>query len=82
MQKEQRIFMNKYNCIISQTPIHNGDGYSYGGDVIITIETDRHNLNCSLNLGSLTMGNERIMELAHIIQAALHNYHETPDKVR
>ncbi len=26
-------------AVVSRLPIHNGDGYSYGGDVILTIGT-------------------------------------------
>ncbi len=44
-QKQER-----YYAVISQLPRHDGDGYSYGGDVILTIGKR------SINLGACDRG--------------------------
>jgi hypothetical protein len=81
--------MNKYQCTISELPTYSGNGFSYGGEVIITIdarESDFIKPLFSLSLGSKHVGkaieNTEPMKIARIIQAALHNYHETPDNLR
>lgn len=77
--------MNKYTCIISQLPIHDGDGYGWGGDIIITIdarEKDFQREHFSINLGRVNIGGVDPMQMARIIRNALHQYQETPDKER
>ena len=53
----------RYYATVSQLPWHDGDGYSYGGDVILTIGER------SINLGAFDNG--KTLKFAHTIADAL-----------
>lgn len=52
--------------VVSQMPWHNGDGYCWGGDIVVSFG-DR-----AINLGSATLSvqHEEILKLARLIAAA------------
>ncbi len=71
-----------YEARISSLPYHCGNGYGWGGDIILTINHDSTENGFSINLGSSANGDKLPMKIAQIITAALNAFNSTIDNPR